>query len=150
MMKIEDAKKVIEYGTCGGCKHEDECKNLRVVSFSDCENHKLKAARTVITALETERDEANENAKAWHDGAAEKVQQLRECYGQRDSARKKNMMLLSLMETQASTILSMRNCGNCAEGTSSGLSLICIGCHGFPDVSPEAMRTYLAKWQLRK
>jgi len=45
---------------------------------------------------------------------------------------------------------AMRNCANCGEGDRTGARQICVGCHGYKDVSPEQKKTYLINWTPRK
>jgi DNA-directed RNA polymerase subunit M/transcription elongation factor TFIIS len=43
----------------------------------------------------------------------------------------------------------LRCCGNCGNGDRTGARQICVGCHGYHDVSPNDKKTYLANWRPR-
>ena len=59
-----------------------------------------------------------------------------------DELEAENARLKGLLE-------SLKCCGNCEHSGRTGARQICIGCHGYKDVSPKEKKTYLKKWQAR-
>lgn len=144
-MKIENARKAIDGEGCEGCEHWKEDKHGFECMTKDefkCEEHKILAARTVIAALEAELAEAKTAQQRLHKMLDEKMQKMRECYQQRDSYRKRSSDRLDVVNKQAVTILSMRNCENCENGA-FGYECSDSNCSGVSTYE----EIFLAKWR---